>query len=461
MICSGRFWSGFRQCNREQLESFACLIGSDCVLENKYCASDEENEGQFICKLPTVTDCQFKGQLFKKGETVCDGNVLRTCSKEVNEEFDDGIECKAIAADTPICDIYTNECRAEKKCGKDGSIESGAIICSPAGSNKAICNDGILTALTGEDACKGIAHGFAICIETDSGPTCSFECEPGYRKDNDTCVSMCDLNKEYFDKFGHCSCDESKLFIGVAGSCQCEDGYVENDEHKCINALVGTECTPDNWPICNGDDILECDPDSFVWKHIYCPSFGDSYTCQNNKNKNTICHKDNHDYIIKSQKCDQSFEGYCAGNMRVYCENGIIKGESCSPECAVRLSSGKKFAECITPEITDCPVEGWGISCYSYPMQTADRYDCGIFSDGNYYRYNVGYVLCSNICEKGCKIDECDTENEYRCLDDTTMVTCEINGADNKKYWLARKCEKKCLLNTPYEEARHYCVFGE
>ncbi len=222
---SGCFGNNIVTCN-----DGAITPVSDCVSEDKYCALDEKNGGQFICKIPIVTDCNFNGRLFRKGETVCDGNVLKTCSSNVNEQFDDGAECAAINPDTPICDIYMNSCRAEKKCGEDSSINPGSIVCNFPQTNLSICRDGVRVEVTDDKACKDDAHGKAICIESESGAACSLNCEPGYILKDSTCIEKCDYQKEIYDiDTDSCFCDSSKQLTGIAGSCTCIPGYEDMD----------------------------------------------------------------------------------------------------------------------------------------------------------------------------------------------------------------------------------------
>ncbi len=207
----------------------------NCIEKSKYCIYDElsENGYGYSCKSPDSTDCEWKNGLIAQNESICDGNILLTCTDGF---FDKGIDCTATSDLPSFCDPILNSCRVYKNCGNYGEIPHNAIVCNQEGTNKAQCNDGKLINLTGDKACPSVPNATPVCTYQNEA-SCSFACKNGYTKVNDGCqkIANCNSIKEIYDEAANtCSCDTSRHWTGTPGNCACEEGYV----------LVGSVCEP-------------------------------------------------------------------------------------------------------------------------------------------------------------------------------------------------------------------------
>ncbi len=113
----GCFDGNIVKCTDGESETF-----EDCVAEGQFCVANDEAEIGYICKDPDPTDCPWKETSVAKGQTVCDGNLLKTCSANVDTEFDEGTDCAELDPRKPICD--PNIRREERYCF-DGDIAPG------------------------------------------------------------------------------------------------------------------------------------------------------------------------------------------------------------------------------------------------------------------------------------------------------------------------------------------------
>ncbi len=234
----------------------SCNDGKTTVVED--CSSDEvctasaNAKGSFVCKKPASTDCEWNGGLVSKGQSVCDGNVLKTCSSENDGKFDAGIDCSRTNNPyQPICD--TDSCREEKYCGPNKDIKPGEIVCNAAGTNQAKCVDGTLVDETDVYACQAPENASPICVSyEESGLTyyyCTHKCNKGYVDFNGECVPkpVCEPYKEmYYEYENICICNYEAHWVGYTGECECETGYDQ----------VGNRCTKS----CNGDETKVYDP---------------------------------------------------------------------------------------------------------------------------------------------------------------------------------------------------------
>ncbi len=205
---------------------------TNCVSKDQFCAPNPEIENGFYCKSPDPTDCEWNGELVEKDKTICDGNLLRTCSALINTEFDEGTDCIELDPNKPICD--TNLCREEKYCGNNLDITPGSIVCNQDKTNKAECIDGTLVDLTDDDACSARENAHSICIFTTEA-ICSDACNAGFTDVNGTCetIKTCDAVKEkYNETTNTCVCNDEAHYIGDVGNCQCETGYFER-KNQC------------------------------------------------------------------------------------------------------------------------------------------------------------------------------------------------------------------------------------
>ena len=56
---------------------------------------------------------------------------------------------------------------------------------------------------------------------------------------------------------------------------------------------------------------------------------------------------DNNSYVV-GQKCPDhiTYDGICDGNKVIYCNNGVVKEDTCETECMIKESYTTPFAEC-------------------------------------------------------------------------------------------------------------------
>ena len=207
----------------------ACFDGklttiTDCTANGQFCYHDDDLG--FICKSPTPVVCLWNDTIVPQGQTICDGNALKTC--EGNSELNAGTDCADINPTRPICDL--NTCREERSCGEYGDIAPNEIACNAQGTNKAKCIDGKLVDLTGADACTGRENATPICISTGSTTQCDILCKPGYANVDGKCeaIATCIGNKEvYVESTNSCACNSAAHYTGTPNACQCELGYYE------------------------------------------------------------------------------------------------------------------------------------------------------------------------------------------------------------------------------------------
>ncbi len=165
------------------------IDGGDCVKDDKYCVSDADAQGGYICKLPEPTDCTFEDAHYVKGENMCDGTVLRTCSADKDGELSEGVNCAADGSTKPVCDSKLRICRAYQNCGDNDEIAHELIVCNAKGTNKSKCVDGRLVDLTGSEACAVVDNASAVCT-FDTEAECSFTCKSGYFLKNNACEAI-------------------------------------------------------------------------------------------------------------------------------------------------------------------------------------------------------------------------------------------------------------------------------
>lgn len=223
----------------------------ECVKDGKYCVSDDGAQSGFICKEPEPTDCTFDDAHYVKGDKLCDGMVLRTCSAEKDGELSEGVACDADGSTKPVCDSKLRVCRAYKNCGENDEIAHESIVCNAKGTNKAKCVDGRLVDLTGDEACAEVDNASSVCI-FESEAECSFVCKTGYFLKNNACelIVTCDPVKEKYDaETNSCECNEAAFWTGKPGECICQDGYLEignicatkavcSDKHSILDEKV-------------------------------------------------------------------------------------------------------------------------------------------------------------------------------------------------------------------------------
>ena len=203
--------------------------GGDCVSESKSCFADASSDIGFVCKTATPTDCQWKDGLLAQDQTVCDGNVLRKCSEEIDGTLSPGVDCADNDDGKIYCDPTLNQCRTYRDCVENGDIPHGAVVCNSKGTNKAQCQDGRLVNLSGADACPIVENASTVCTFTTEAE-CTYSCNKGYVQIKNACqrIASCNPYKEVYDSESNsCTCDNANHWVGTVGSCRCENGYLQ------------------------------------------------------------------------------------------------------------------------------------------------------------------------------------------------------------------------------------------
>ncbi len=234
----------------------------DCVANNQSCAPNEEADCGFYCKSPDPTDCDWNGGVVEIDQTVCDGNLLKTCSAEVNTQFDEGRDCVDIDPAKPVCDV--NVCREEKYCGNELEIAPGDIVCNEDETNKAECVDGTLVDLTDDDACSARENAHPVCTYT-SEAVCSDVCDTGFTDVNGSCetIKICDAIKEiYQESTNTCTCNNDAHYVGEAGNCHCDTGYFEIQNQCKVGCLYADIEYQYGDSTCSSEGkVMTCQPD--------------------------------------------------------------------------------------------------------------------------------------------------------------------------------------------------------
>ncbi len=320
--------SNYKLCENIPHDANGCLAGNivkcndgeitlveDCLIKDQFCAANSQAEGGFECKLPDPTDCEWNGSLVKKGQTVCENNVLKTCSAEIDTKFDEGTPCVDIDPTKPICE--PDSCREEKYCGPHSDITPGAIVCNNAGTNKAKCVDGQLVDLT-DDACTARENATSVCT-FNTEAICSDTCNRHYVDIGGKCQpeTNCDAAKEIYDSTTNtCACNTNGHWVGNAGACQCETNYVD------INGTCELKKTCDAAKEIYDATTNTCDCNTNGhWA-------GNAGACQCETN-----YVDINDTCELKKTCDTAKEIYNATTNTCDCNtNGhwVKKGENCS-----------------------------------------------------------------------------------------------------------------------------------
>ncbi len=432
------------------------VTDGNCVENEQFCIADDAAEGGFICKTPASTDCSWNGGLVAKNETVCDGNVLKTCSADKDGELSEGIDCATVNNGKPLCDPKLNICRDYFNCGDNDEIVHEAIVCNVKGTNKAKCNDGKLVDLTDDDACAAVDNANTICTY-DIEATCGFECKTGYFQKNGACepIVMCDAVKETYNVGDNtCSCNEEAFWTGTAGSCVCKDGYLEignmcaekktcSDAHNVLDETTNTcvcdsanhwignaaSCQCEDGYVLIGDacqEIKACTVEHTVWDKStntcgcdtagHWTSEGEACICAEGYVKvgdecqiKRTCdvNRENYDETTNTCSCD-SDKGWTGTAGSCTCDEGKVQvGNACETKTECDPLAGQYYIE--NANICGCDNEkGW----------IGDGTTCRCMQEN--------YIGVGGVCELK---NECNSE-EHLALDETTNeCVCDLaNG---------------------------------
>ncbi len=425
------------------------IDGGDCVSNGQFCIADVTADG-FICKTPDPTDCAWNGGLVAKNETVCDGNVLKTCSADKDGELSEGMDCASVNNGKPLCDSKLNICRAYYNCGDNEEIEHEAVVCNAKGTNKAKCNDGKLVDLT-DGACAAVDNANTICTY-DTEAACGFECKPGYFLKNDACepIVTCDAVKEkYHSDDNTCSCNTDAHWTGTAGNCDCAEGYLKigntceekktcSDAHNDLDETTNT-CVCDfngNWigkaDSCQCKDgfveiggecksVVPCTEDHAVWEKssnsCVCDSSkgwtGDAGSCacaDGFVNVNGVCVRK---VVCNANETWVEADNTCACNT----EKGWTgTAGSCTCSDSAQVPAGDKCEDKVTCSDGQTYVDGLNVcACDSAK---------GWISDGTSCVCPTGYFAKDGVCTPK---TVCNT-NETWGETDNTCACDEANG---------------------------------
>ena len=389
--------------------------GGNCVENQKLCIADDIAEAGFICKDPDPTDCQWNGGLVAKNETVCDGNILRTCSADKDGVLSTGFECSAKDMNKSYCNPKLNICRAYYHCGENDEIAHGAVVCNDKGTNKAQCIDGKIFDLK-DDICDAPENASPVCT-FDAEAVCSFECKLGYFKKNDACelIAMCDPVKEKYNNSDNtCSCNENANWAGTAGSCVCKDGYLQIG-NTCI---LKNTCSLAHNVLDETSNTCVCDVENhWIGKASSCQC-EDGYVAIDNVCQAVVSCTVEHTIWNKSTNacvCDTA--GHWTENNSVCkCIDGYVE---VSGECQIKRTcdvNREKFDETINTCLCDSD-KGW--------TGTAGECVC-----------NEGKVQVGNTCEE-----------KATCTGDGQIYieNANICGCDGSKGWVSDGSKCVCL----------------
>ena len=400
--------------------------GGDCVSESKSCFADASSDIGFVCKTATPTDCQWKDGLLAQDQTVCDGNVLRKCSEEIDGTLSPGVDCADNDDGKIYCDPTLNQCRTYRDCVENGDIPHGAVVCNSKGTNKAQCQDGRLVNLSGADACPIVENASTVCTFTTEAE-CTYSCNKGYVQIKNACqrIASCNPYKEVYDSESNsCTCDNANHWVGTVGSCRCENGYLQ----------IGGQCEAQK----------SCD----ATKEVY-DSESNTCTCDNaNHWVGTVgsCTCEN-GYVqiggqCKAQKtCDATKEIYDAKTNTCTCDNanhwvGMVGSCTCENgylqigwQCELKKTCDAS-KEVYDSESNSCTCDN-----ANHWVGTAGSCTC-----------ETGYVAVGGQCEVK---KSCDAVTE---IYDAVSNTC---ACDNANHWVGTA--GSCTCETGYELSGTVC----
>ena len=448
--------------------------GGDCVSESKSCFADASSDIGFVCKTATPTDCQWKDGLLAQDQTVCDGNVLRKCSEEIDGTLSPGVDCADNDDGKIYCDPTLNQCRTYRDCVENGDIPHGAVVCNSKGTNKAQCQDGRLVNLSGADACPIVENASTVCTFTTEAE-CTYSCNKGYVQIKNACqrIASCNPYKEVYDSESNsCTCDNANHWVGTVGSCRCENGYLqiggqceaqkscdatkevydsESNTCTCDNAnhWVGTvgSCTCENGYVqiggqCKAQKTCDATKEIYDAKTNTCTCDNDNHwvgmvgscTCENGYlqigwqcelKKTCDASKEVYDSESNSCTCDNANHWVGTAGSCV-CETGYV---AVGGQCEV-----KKSCDAVT-ETYDAVSNTCACDAAKHWTGTTGSCTC-----------ETGYLLIGGQCEAQ---KSCDAVTE---IYDVVTNTC---ACDNANHWVGTA--GSCTCETGYELSGTVC----
>ncbi len=448
--------------------------GGDCVSESKSCFADASSDIGFVCKTATPTDCQWKDGLLAQDQTVCDGNVLRKCSEEIDGTLSPGVDCADNDDGKIYCDPTLNQCRTYRDCVENGDIPHGAVVCNSKGTNKAQCQDGRLVNLSGADACPIVENASTVCTFTTEAE-CTYSCNKGYVQIKNACqrIASCNPYKEAYDSESNsCTCDNANHWVGTVGSCRCENGYLQIggqceaqkscDATKEVYDSESNTCTCDNanhWVGTVGSCTCE---NGYVQIGGQCKA---QKTCDATKEiydaKTNTCTCDNANHWVGmvgsctcengylqigwqcelKKTCDASKEVYDSESNSCTCDNAnhwVGTAGSCVCETGYVAVGGqcevKKSCDAVT-ETYDAVSNTCACDAAKHWTGTTGSCTC-----------ETGYLLIGGQCEAQ---KSCDAVTE---IYDVVTNTC---ACDNANHWVGTA--GSCTCETGYELSGTVC----
>ena len=448
--------------------------GGDCVSESKSCFADASSDIGFVCKTATPTDCQWKDGLLAQDQTVCDGNVLRKCSEEIDGTLSPGVDCADNDDGKIYCDPTLNQCRTYRDCVENGDIPHGAVVCNSKGTNKAQCQDGRLVNLSGADACPIVENASTVCTFTTEAE-CTYSCNKGYVQIKNACqrIASCNPYKEVYDSESNsCTCDNANHWVGTVGSCRCENGYLQIggqceaqkscDATKEVYDSESNTCTCDNanhWVGTVGSCTCE---NGYVQIGGQCKA---QKTCDATKEiydaKTNTCTCDNANHWVGmvgsctcengylqigwqcelKKTCDASKEVYDSESNSCTCDNAnhwVGTAGSCVCETGYVAVGGqcevKKSCDAVT-ETYDAVSNTCACDAAKHWTGTTGSCTC-----------ETGYLLIGGQCEAQ---KSCDAVTE---IYDVVTNTC---ACDNANHWVGTA--GSCTCETGYELSGTVC----
>ena len=448
--------------------------GGDCVSESKSCFADASSDIGFVCKTATPTDCQWKDGLLAQDQTVCDGNVLRKCSEEIDGTLSPGVDCADNDDGKIYCDPTLNQCRTYRDCVENGDIPHGAVVCNSKGTNKAQCQDGRLVNLSGADACPIVENASTVCTFTTEAE-CTYSCNKGYVQIKNACqrIASCNPYKEVYDSESNsCTCDNANHWVGTVGSCRCENGYLQIggqceaqkscDATKEVYDSESNTCTCDNanhWVGTVGSCTCE---NGYVQIGGQCKA---QKTCDATKEiydaKTNTCTCDNANHWVGmvgsctcengylqigwqcelKKACDASKEVYDSESNSCTCDNAnhwVGTAGSCVCETGYVAVGGqcevKKSCDAVT-EIYEAVSNTCACDAAKHWTGTTGSCTC-----------ETGYLLIGGQCEAQ---KSCDAVTE---IYDVVTNTC---ACDNANHWVGTA--GSCTCETSYVAVGGQC----
>ena len=448
--------------------------GGDCVSESKSCFADASSDIGFVCKTATPTDCQWKDGLLAQGQTVCDGNVLRKCSEEIDGTLSPGVDCADNDDGKIYCDPTLNQCRTYRDCGENGDIPHGVVVCNSKGTNKAQCQDGRLVNLSGADACPIVENASTVCTFTTEAE-CTYSCNKGYVQIKNACqrIASCNPYKEVYDSESNtCTCDNANHWVGTVGSCRCENGYLQIggqceaqkscDATKEVYDSESNTCTCDNanhWVGTVGSCTCE---NGYVQIGGQCKA---QKTCDATKEiydaKTNTCTCDNANHWVGmvgsctcengylqigwqcelKKTCDASKEVYDSESNSCTCDNAK-HWVGTSGSCACETGYVSVGGECEVKKSCDAVTETYDAVSNTCACDNANHWVGTVGSCA----CETGYVAVEGQCEVK---KTCDAVTETY---DSVTNTC---ACDNANHWVGTA--GSCTCETGYELSGTVC----